>query len=100
MIFVSLSYFLGRPTETLDEDYEGINRHMRTAELPFFSLAEISKATNDFSINNKLGQGGFGPVYKVNGINQMFIFVHYKHDELHEVVLQRSFDWLREKKTS
>ncbi|KAJ0752020.1 putative non-specific serine/threonine protein kinase [Helianthus annuus] len=52
-----------RPTETLDEDYKGINRHMRTAEVPLFSLAEISKATNDFSIN-KLGQGGFGPVYK------------------------------------
>ncbi|KAM0042758.1 putative protein kinase RLK-Pelle-DLSV family [Helianthus debilis subsp. tardiflorus] len=54
----------GRPTETLDEDYKGINRQMGSAEVPLFSLAEISKATNDFSINNKLGQGGFGPVYK------------------------------------
>ncbi|KAJ0546221.1 putative protein kinase RLK-Pelle-DLSV family [Helianthus annuus] len=54
----------GRPTETLDEDYKGINMHMGSAEVPLFSLAEISKATNDFSINNKLGQGGFGPVYK------------------------------------
>ncbi|KAL9297888.1 hypothetical protein ACSQ67_023784 [Phaseolus vulgaris] len=33
-------------------------------ELPFFDLATISNATNNFSIDNKLGEGGFGPVYK------------------------------------
>ena len=33
--------------------------------LPFFSLHEIVKATDNFSINNKIGEGGFGPVYKV-----------------------------------
>ncbi|KAI3734757.1 hypothetical protein L6452_14235 [Arctium lappa] len=33
-------------------------------EVPLFSLSTISKATNNFSINNKLGEGGFGPVYK------------------------------------
>ncbi|XP_042753492.1 G-type lectin S-receptor-like serine/threonine-protein kinase At4g27290 isoform X2 [Lactuca sativa] len=33
-------------------------------ELPFFSLNSIAKATNGFSINNKIGEGGFGPVYK------------------------------------
>ncbi|KAJ9542973.1 hypothetical protein OSB04_029479 [Centaurea solstitialis] len=33
-------------------------------ELPFFSLSKIVTATDNFSINNKLGQGGFGAVYK------------------------------------
>ncbi|KAJ9554438.1 hypothetical protein OSB04_018483 [Centaurea solstitialis] len=33
-------------------------------ELPFFSLREVVKATDNFSINNKIGEGGFGPVYK------------------------------------
>ncbi|CAA2987153.1 G-type lectin S-receptor-like serine threonine-kinase At4g27290 isoform X1 [Olea europaea subsp. europaea] len=33
-------------------------------ELPLFDLSTISKATNNFSINNKLGQGGYGLVYK------------------------------------
>ncbi|XP_024962052.1 G-type lectin S-receptor-like serine/threonine-protein kinase At4g27290 isoform X1 [Cynara cardunculus var. scolymus] len=33
-------------------------------ELPLFSLSKIVKATSNFSINNKLGQGGFGAVYK------------------------------------
>ncbi|KAL3532371.1 hypothetical protein ACH5RR_005892 [Cinchona calisaya] len=33
-------------------------------ELPYFSLSSIRVATDDFSDANKLGQGGFGPVYK------------------------------------
>ncbi|XP_076939751.1 G-type lectin S-receptor-like serine/threonine-protein kinase At4g27290 [Bidens hawaiensis] len=33
-------------------------------ELPLFRLSEIVKATHNFSYNNKLGEGGYGPVYK------------------------------------
>ncbi|MCD7451842.1 hypothetical protein HAX54_013555 [Datura stramonium] len=33
-------------------------------EVPFFSFESILAATDDFSEQNKLGQGGFGPVYK------------------------------------
>ncbi|XP_060957632.1 G-type lectin S-receptor-like serine/threonine-protein kinase At1g61490 isoform X1 [Cannabis sativa] len=33
-------------------------------ELHFFDLDSVAMATNRFSIANKLGQGGFGPVYK------------------------------------
>ena len=34
-------------------------------ELPIFDMGAISKATNNFSSSNKIGEGGFGPVYKV-----------------------------------
>ncbi|OMO79195.1 S-locus glycoprotein [Corchorus capsularis] len=34
------------------------------SELPMFDLNSILVATDNFSIQNKLGQGGFGPVYK------------------------------------
>ncbi|PRQ44833.1 putative protein kinase RLK-Pelle-DLSV family [Rosa chinensis] len=34
------------------------------SELAFFHLKTIANATNNFSIENKLGQGGFGSVYK------------------------------------
>ncbi|KAK9107013.1 hypothetical protein Syun_023024 [Stephania yunnanensis] len=34
------------------------------AELPFFNFSSISTATDNFSDANKLGQGGFGLVYK------------------------------------
>ncbi|OMO68799.1 hypothetical protein COLO4_29413 [Corchorus olitorius] len=36
----------------------------RNAELPLFDFDTIAAATNYFSADNKLGQGGFGPVYK------------------------------------
>lgn len=35
-------------------------------ELPLFSLSEIAKATHNFSFKNKLGEGGYGSVYKVS----------------------------------
>ncbi|XP_068310249.1 G-type lectin S-receptor-like serine/threonine-protein kinase At4g27290 [Pyrus communis] len=41
--------------------FEGGSEDM---ELITFDLATVSRATDNFSNNNKLGQGGFGPVYK------------------------------------
>lgn len=35
-------------------------------DVPFIPLAVISTATQQFAKENKLGQGGFGPVYKVH----------------------------------
>lgn len=34
-------------------------------DLPTFNLSVLANATENFSSNNKLGEGGFGPVYKV-----------------------------------
>ncbi|KAF3588490.1 hypothetical protein F2Q69_00026373 [Brassica cretica] len=36
----------------------------REWELPLFELNTIVTATNNFAFRNKLGEGGFGPVYK------------------------------------
>ncbi|XP_059290563.1 G-type lectin S-receptor-like serine/threonine-protein kinase At4g27290 isoform X2 [Lycium ferocissimum] len=33
-------------------------------DLPLFDFETISDATNNFPLSNKLGEGGFGPVYK------------------------------------
>ncbi|CAN1839575.1 G-type lectin S-receptor-like serine/threonine-protein kinase RKS1 [Linum perenne] len=41
-----------------------IKRSTIYPELPFFSLSTIHEATDSFSPANRLGQGGFGPVYK------------------------------------
>ncbi|KAG7956255.1 hypothetical protein I3843_11G114900 [Carya illinoinensis] len=44
-----------------DCENEGLKEDM---ELPIIDLTAIANATNNFSSNNKLGEGGFGPVYK------------------------------------
>ncbi|KAJ0239423.1 G-type lectin S-receptor-like serine/threonine-protein kinase B120 [Hirschfeldia incana] len=49
-------------TGSVDIMIEG--KAVNTSELPVFCLKVIVKATNDFSRENELGRGGFGPVYK------------------------------------
>ena len=38
---------------------------MQLTTVWYFDLSTILSATNNFSDENKLGEGGFGPVYKV-----------------------------------
>ncbi|KAK8612558.1 hypothetical protein V6N13_092670 [Hibiscus sabdariffa] len=42
-----------------------IDESTGNGDLPYFDLSTIVAATNNFSSDNRLGQGGFGPVYKV-----------------------------------
>ncbi|XP_015970970.1 G-type lectin S-receptor-like serine/threonine-protein kinase At4g27290 [Arachis duranensis] len=52
-----------RQEKTMPEE----NKEERTQEdleLPIYDLDTIMKATNNFSIDNKIGEGGYGPVYK------------------------------------
>ncbi|GAY55300.1 hypothetical protein CUMW_163410 [Citrus unshiu] len=45
------------------------NSRTRDSWFPMFSLASVSAATANFSTDNKLGEGGFGPVYKGRLLN-------------------------------
>ncbi|KAJ9551635.1 hypothetical protein OSB04_015680 [Centaurea solstitialis] len=49
---------------TLEGDYGNNKNSKDDLELPLIDFSTLRKATNNFSVNNKLGQGGFGPVYK------------------------------------
>lgn len=53
-------------TENSRDTDQGNEEHEQDLELPLFELATIANATKHFSINNKLGEGGFGPVYRVS----------------------------------
>lgn len=53
-----------------DEEYKTDNvigelSQAKLQELLLYSFEKLAIATNNFHVSNKLGQGGFGPVYKV-----------------------------------
>jgi len=50
-------------------DHEIDDGQKEDLELPHFELTAVANAINNFSINNNLGEGGYGPVYGVNIIN-------------------------------
>ena len=50
----------------LSEANKGWRGEKKEVDLPMFNFASVSGATNNFSIENKLGEGGFGPIYKVS----------------------------------
>ncbi|XP_028104373.1 G-type lectin S-receptor-like serine/threonine-protein kinase At4g27290 [Camellia sinensis] len=60
------SYISKKKGRTIDHPEQGCYKESQNEdiELPLFHLVTITKATDYFAINNKLGEGGFGPVYK------------------------------------
>ncbi|MBA0676095.1 hypothetical protein Goari_017604, partial [Gossypium aridum] len=62
-----LSFDLSISPEPTKNEQSGVKqrqKHEKEMEIPIFSFSSVSAATNNFSLSNKLGEGGFGPVYK------------------------------------
>ncbi|KAJ0594047.1 putative protein kinase RLK-Pelle-DLSV family [Helianthus annuus] len=58
-------YFLELTASGSFKDVHQLESNTRNGkDLLLFSFASIMSATGDFALENKLGQGGFGPVYK------------------------------------
>lgn len=60
---------------------------MASVESLLFDLSTLKIATNDFSEDNKLGEGGFGAVYKV-------IFKFFKNKEFNVEKKKNSYIYL------
>ncbi|MBA0569147.1 hypothetical protein Golob_006602, partial [Gossypium lobatum] len=56
----------GSTQQDVEEEEDNNERGKGDLEVPLFDFQTISIATNNFSLQNKLGQGGFGAVYKVS----------------------------------
>jgi hypothetical protein len=54
--------FRARKHPALEEDWK---RAKKDVDLPLFDLEVILAATDNFALHNKIGEGGFGPVYMV-----------------------------------
>ena len=51
---------------------------IESQDFPFIQLDIVHKATHYFSDENKLGEGGFGPVYKVFVLVTSISTMHFK----------------------
>lgn len=60
------------PSQLVNNTLDSENLDSNDPNPKALSLSTIKVATNDFSSANKLGEGGFGPVYKV--IPGLFFF--------------------------
>ena len=57
-------FFEGKILHTPKQSFTN-GRENGDLELPLFDFTTINYATDNFSIKNVLGQGGFGPLFKV-----------------------------------
>ncbi|GMN66394.1 hypothetical protein TIFTF001_035466 [Ficus carica] len=57
-------------------------------ELPSFDLFTIINATNNFSASNKLGQGGFGPVYR--GEEKLLVYEYMPNKGLDSFIFNQN----------
>jgi hypothetical protein len=65
MLFVTSDKMLQESYQDSSGEEIGAQRNTHS-NLPFFSFKTIITATRNFNQENKLGQGGFGSVYKVS----------------------------------
>jgi len=59
------TYTLSERSDFSFKSYENSGMEVGDMDLPVFDLSTIAKATNNFTLKNKIGEGGFGSVYRV-----------------------------------
>ncbi|KAG5047179.1 hypothetical protein JHK86_016585 [Glycine max] len=61
---IFVMYRVRRSSADKSKTKDNLKKQLEDLDLRLFDLLTITTATNNFSLNNKIGQGGFGPVYK------------------------------------
>ncbi|KAK8527523.1 hypothetical protein V6N12_054730 [Hibiscus sabdariffa] len=104
LIILRLKGYLGGKQD------ENSELHGLDLQTGYFSLRQIKAATNNFDPTNKIGEGGFGPVYKLYGCcidgNQLLLIYEYlENNSLARALFGReeqrlNLDWSTRKKIS
>ncbi|XP_077243459.1 cysteine-rich receptor-like protein kinase 25 [Tasmannia lanceolata] len=64
ILFFIICVWLWKRKPAKRTNNDGVQEELTYSESPLFGLATLKAATDNFSDANKLGEGGFGPVYK------------------------------------
>ncbi|KAK7272483.1 hypothetical protein RJT34_29102 [Clitoria ternatea] len=64
MIYVWRKHEKPGKANFIDRIHHTVKHDKKDIYLPILDLSTIANATSNFSVNNLLGEGGFGPVYK------------------------------------
>ncbi|XP_020240190.1 G-type lectin S-receptor-like serine/threonine-protein kinase At4g27290 isoform X1 [Cajanus cajan] len=64
LVILAFIYRRRKAKDIVKTKVERNDSNQEDLELPLYDFDTIACSTNDFSRDNKLGQGGFGPVYK------------------------------------
>lgn len=57
------------------DSFDSVLNSVNSKDLALFKFKQLEIATNDFALVNKLGQGGFGPVYKVKYFFEVIFYM-------------------------
>jgi len=63
MLMLGMIFCIRRRKFRMNDNFKDVRKE--DMEFPIFYLSTVANATGNFSSRNKLGEGGFGPVYKV-----------------------------------
>lgn len=58
----------------MEASQDAWKKELQKQDVYFYEIQTILTITDNFSAENKLGQGGFGPVYKVSDLNMLLSF--------------------------
>ncbi|CAI9263632.1 unnamed protein product [Lactuca saligna] len=113
IILVSVCVFYGlkrrkKPIQELQEkdrghDSDNNENSQDDLELPLIDFSILDKATDNFPDNNKLGEGGYGPVYKgvleggQKGADKMLVYEYMSNKGLDSFIFDgtksKKLDW-------
>uniref|UniRef100_A0A3N7FBU8 Receptor-like serine/threonine-protein kinase n=1 Tax=Populus trichocarpa TaxID=3694 RepID=A0A3N7FBU8_POPTR len=62
MLMLGMIFCIRRRKFRMNDNFKDVRKE--DMEFPIFYLSTVANATGNFSSRNKLGEGGFGPVYK------------------------------------
>ncbi|KRH55554.1 hypothetical protein GLYMA_06G262100v4 [Glycine max] len=63
-VVLAICFIYRRNIADKSKTKKSIDRQLQDVDVPLFDMLTITAATDNFLLNNKIGEGGFGPVYK------------------------------------